>query len=84
VIAEAARQPEAADHLANGALSLEEMIECFGAVRDLTAPRGIVPLMERLAALFGADADGLSGGVQAMSSPSRPSNSSAADMTPPQ
>jgi hypothetical protein len=54
VIAEAAGQPEAAQAVSDGtALMPDETLECLLVIRDLTFPRGIGPLMERLAALIG-------------------------------
>jgi hypothetical protein len=82
IIAEAARQPEAAEAIANGALSFDEVADCLTAVRELTAPGGIVPLVKRLGRLLGEDLVGGSGRVPAMSAPPPPSNSLAQDMTP--
>jgi hypothetical protein len=83
IIAESARQPEAAEAI-DSALPLEEIIECLTVVRDLTMPGGFVPLLERLGRLFGTDLAGdLSGRVPAMSAPLVPNSLSPADTTQP-
>jgi hypothetical protein len=75
IIAEAASQPEAVDKIADGALALDELIECLVAVRDLTMPNGAVPLFERLTLLLGGNVVGLSGRAQDTSSPPVPNGS---------
>ena len=55
IIAESAGQPDAADNIAD-ALSLDDLAECLIAVRDLTMPQGVLPFMDRLEKLLGADA----------------------------
>jgi hypothetical protein len=82
IIAEAARQPEAAEAVANGALTLDEVAECLSLVRELTAPGGIGPLMARLARLLGEDFVGGIGRVPGTSAPLPPNNSLAQDMSP--
>jgi hypothetical protein len=52
VIAEAARQPEAADAVAD-ALSLDDAVECLIVVFDLTMPGGAVPFFHRIERLLG-------------------------------
>jgi hypothetical protein len=71
IIAEAADQPEAAGAIADGSLlTPDEVLDCLTAVRDLTFPRGLNPLLERLAGFVAlGPALGQSGGDQAMSAP---------------
>jgi hypothetical protein len=54
IIATAADQPEAADHIAD-ALSLEDVAECLIAIRELTMPGGANPFAGKLARLLGAE-----------------------------
>jgi hypothetical protein len=83
-IGEAAGQPEAIDAIANGtALTTEEQFECLLVIRDLTFPRGVAPLMQRLTALFGSAA-GPSGRDQDTSLPLEPNGSLPTDMSLPQ
>ena len=80
IIAEAADQPEAADAILNGGrLAPDEIVECLTVIRDLTFPRGVRPLLERIAALAGAN-DQL-GKAADMSTPQQPSNSLLQDTT---
>jgi len=53
IIAEAAGQPEAADGIAGGALTPDEVLDCLAAIRDLTAPRGLLPLFQKAMAFLG-------------------------------
>jgi hypothetical protein len=70
IIAEACDQPDAAEAIANGlVLAPDEIIECLLAIRDLTFPRGLGPLMDRLGALLGGIAPGLYGRDQDTISP---------------
>jgi hypothetical protein len=82
VIAEAADQPDAAEALANGAvLTPDEMYECISVIFDLTFPRGVVPLLQKLTVLAGhAAAPGPVGRDQDGNGPQAPRNSSPADM----
>jgi hypothetical protein len=82
VIAEAADQPEAVEALANGAvLTPDEMYECISVIFDLTFPRGVVPLLQKLTAFVGRDAVlGQGGRAQAGNGQPVPRNSSPADM----
>jgi hypothetical protein len=80
IIAEAADQPDAAEAITSGAaLTPDEILECLLAIRDLTFPRGVGPLMERLAALLGPVAVGPSGRALDTSSPPVPNGSLPAD-----
>lgn len=81
IIAEAAGQPEAAEKIANGGgLTPEEMLDCLTAIRDLTFPRGLSPLLDRLTALVGGTAAAApSGRAPAMNAPPPPSSSSPPD-----
>ena len=80
IIAAAADQPEAAETISSGAvLTPDEVLDCLTAIGEITFPRGIAPLLERLMALVaglvvshGANA----GRGAATNVPSPPSNSS--------
>jgi len=82
IIAEAARQPDAAGSIADN-LALDDIAECLLAVRDLTMPGGPVPFLERLAKLWGIGAAGLSGRVPDMTMPPVPNGSLPQDTIPP-
>jgi hypothetical protein len=83
VIAESAGQADAADSIADN-LSLEDLAECLGVVLELTAPRGIGPLLDRVGKVFGlsltSQRDGQPGRDPATSLPKRLNNSSPADI----
>jgi hypothetical protein len=81
IVAEAAGQPEAAEAIADGALSVEDVTECLVVVRDLTMPQGAAPFLARMERLFGSSL-AVPGGALDTSAPRPPSNSSAQDMTP--
>jgi hypothetical protein len=79
IVAEAAGQPEAAEAISSGsALAPDELLDCLTVIRDLTFPRGIAPLMQRLTAFIGGGA-GPSGRALDTSLPPQPSNSSLQD-----
>ena len=81
-IAEAADQPEAAEALAGGALlTPDEVVDCLTAIFELTFPRGVTPLLERLAALLGVvvSPDASIGKAAATSAPPPPNSLSQAD-----
>jgi hypothetical protein len=81
IIAEAAGQPEAVAAIAAGnALSMDEEIDCLEVIRDLTFPRGVDPLLKRLAALLAGHP---SGRVPAMSAQPLPNGSLPMDMPAP-
>jgi hypothetical protein len=83
IIAEAAGQPEAAETIVNGGgLAADELLDCLLAVRDLTFPRGVAPLLARLPALLGGG--GPSGRDQDTSAPPEPNGLLPADMSLPQ
>jgi hypothetical protein len=82
IIAEAAGQPEAAEAVAGGSLAPDELLDCLTVIRDLTFPRGISPLVERLTALLGGIAVGPSGRDLDMNVPQGPSNSLLQDTSP--
>jgi hypothetical protein len=81
IIAEAAGQPDAVGAIADGALTPDEMLDCLTVIHELTFPRGIRPLLQRLG-LAGPDASEPvpDGKDQATSTPPPPSNSSPPDM----
>jgi len=81
IIAEAAGQPDAVEALVDGSLTPDEMLDCLTAIHELTFPRGIRPLLQRLG-LVGPDdnASVPAGKDQAMSTPPPPSSSSPPDM----
>jgi hypothetical protein len=82
VIACTADQPDAAEHVAtSGALTLDEVIDCLTAIRDITFPRGVAPLLARLTMLAGELVAGLPGRDQAMSAPPAPNGSLPQGMT---
>lgn len=70
IIATAAGQPEAADKV--DAMSIEDVLECLIAIRELTLPGGADPFAEKLGRLLGADA--LLGRAADMNMPPRLSN----------
>jgi hypothetical protein len=74
IIAEAAGQPEAAENIATN-MSTEDVAECLIAVLEITAPRGLGPLLDRLANLFGTQFAGIPGKVPATNSQRPPRNS---------
>ena len=67
VVAQAAGQPEAAQAVANGALAIDELLDCLVIIRELTFPAGLGPLLQRLTVL-GVGAVGLRGEDQATNS----------------
>jgi hypothetical protein len=79
IIAAAAGQPNAADALADGALSIEDLAECLVVVRDLTIPNGAVPLLDSLTRLLGTRVAS-PGAEPVTSSPPQPNGSSLPDM----
>lgn len=80
IIAEAAGQPEAADAIAAGSLTPDEVLDCLVAIRDLTFPRGVGPLFERVGALMAlAGAAGPPGKDQATNAPPLPNSLSPPD-----
>jgi hypothetical protein len=80
IIAEAAGQPEAAEAITSGALTPDEAMECLLAIRDLTFPRGLDPLMVGLAALLsGGAVAGPSGKAPDTTSQPAPNGSLPAD-----
>jgi hypothetical protein len=81
IVAEAAGQPDAADAIADGALSVDEVAECLIIVRDLTMPQGVAPFLARIERLFGTSL-AVPGGDLDTTAPRPPSNSSASDMSP--
>jgi hypothetical protein len=80
IIAEAARQPEAADAIAD-TLAIDDAVECLIVVRDLTMPHGAAPFFDRLARLLGSDGAPL-GTAPATNSPRPPNGSLPADTIP--
>lgn len=54
IIAIAAGQPQAAANV--DAMSIEDVLECLIAIRELTLPGGADPFAEKLGRLLGADA----------------------------
>ena len=83
IIASAAGQPDAAHAIANGGgLAPDELLDCLEAIRDLTFPRGIAPLLARAMGLLGPGA-GPSGRAPVMSSPPPPNGSLPADTLSP-
>jgi len=63
-IAEAADQPEAAEAIAGGSvLTPDEVVDCLTAIFELTFPRGVTPLLERLAGLLGVVVVSLDGSI---------------------
>jgi hypothetical protein len=68
IVAEAAGQPDAADAIADGALSVDDLAACLIAIRELTMPNGAAPFFSRLAVILetaspdpsGADRDTIS------------------------
>jgi hypothetical protein len=82
VIAEAADQPNALEVLASGGvITPDEAYECISVIFDLTFPRGVVPLLQKLTALVGRDAAlGPVVGEQGGTGQSVPRNSSPPDM----
>ena len=54
IIATAAGQPQAAGNV--DAMSIEDVLECLIAIRELTLPGGADPFAEKLGRLLGADA----------------------------
>ena len=79
-IAEAARQPDAVDAIADGLLTPDEVFDCLAAIGEITFPRGVRPLLEKLgrAGLVGAPAP--AGKAPDTNTPPPPSNSSQPDM----
>jgi hypothetical protein len=73
IIAEAARQPDAADAIAD-AMPLDDCAECLNAVLDLTMPDGFAPFMEKLGRLLDSGAGLRSGRAAATNTPPPPSN----------
>lgn len=59
IIGTAADQPEAIGSIADGALTPDEIIDCLEVIHDLTFPRGLGPLLERMKALAVAAGLGL-------------------------
>lgn len=80
IIAEAAGQPNAIDAIADGLLTPDEVLDCLTAISDLTFPRGVRPLLEKLAraGLVGGPAP--VGKAPDTSTPPPPSNSLQPDM----
>jgi hypothetical protein len=75
IIAQAAGQPDAEDTIAD-ALSLDDMMECLIAIRDLTMPNGISPFMDRIARLVSGASAAPPGKAPATNMPLRPNGSS--------
>jgi hypothetical protein len=73
IIAEAARQPDAADNIAD-AMSLDDCAECMAAVIDLTMPDGFGPFMEKLGRLIDGGAGLRAGRAAATNTPPPPSS----------
>lgn len=73
IIAAAAGQPEAADSVTDK-LSLDDVMECLIAIRELTMPGGADPFVEKLARLLGADAAPLPGREADTNMPLEPSS----------
>jgi hypothetical protein len=48
IIAEAAGQPDAVAAIVDGGLTPDEMLDCLTVIHELTFPRGIRPLLQRL------------------------------------
>jgi hypothetical protein len=85
IIAEAAGQPEAAETIVNGgALTADELLDCLLVIRELTFPRGVGPLMERLTALLGGNVAGQSGRALDTNAPREPNGSLPQGMSLPQ
>ncbi len=76
IIAEAAGQPDAVAAIVDGGLTPDEMLDCLTVIHELTFPRGMRPLLQRLG-LAGPDASEpvLAGKDQATSTPPPPSSS---------
>lgn len=72
IIATAADQPEAANRIAE-ALSIDDVVDCLIAIRELTMPGGRGPFVERLARLVGAG-DVRNGRAADMNMPPGPSS----------
>jgi hypothetical protein len=83
IVAEAAGQPDAAAVVAGGALSPDEILDCLEAIYELTFPRGVSPLLERVAVLLraGGLVVGRSGRAPDTNVPPLPNGSSPPDMT---
>jgi hypothetical protein len=83
IVAEAAGQPDAAAAVAGGALSPDEILDCLEAIYELTFPRGVSPLLERVAVLLraGGLVVGRPGRAPDTSVPPLPNGSSPPDMT---
>lgn len=82
IIAEAAGQPDAADAIADGVLTPDEVLDCLTAIQQITFPGGVRPLLERLG-LFNpvTGAEPVPAGKdQVTNTPPPPSNSSPPDM----
>jgi len=81
IIAEAAGQPDAAAVIADGGLTADETLDCLTVIHELTFPRGMRPLLQRLGLIApNDDAPVPAGKDLAMSTPPQPNNSSPPDM----
>lgn len=80
IIAEGARQPNAIDAIADGIVTLDEALDCLAAIIELTFPRGVRPLLEKLARAGLVAGPLPAGKVPDTSGPPTQSNSSPPDM----
>ena len=81
IIAEAAGQPDAVEALVDGGLNSDEILDCLTVIHELTFPRGMRPLLQRLGLVVPDDnAPAPVGKDQATSTPPPPNNSSPPDM----
>lgn len=76
IIAEAARQPDAADAIADGSLTPDEVLDCLKAIQEITFPGGVRPLLERLG-LFNAGAEPVPAGKAQATNTQPPLNTSS-------
>jgi hypothetical protein len=81
IIAEAAGQPDAVATIVDGGLTPDEMLDCLTVIHELTFPRGMRPLLQRLGLVVPDDnAPAPVGKDQATNTPPPPSSSSPPDM----
>jgi hypothetical protein len=81
IIAEAANEPDAAETIPQN-LSVDDVITCLLAVRDLTMPNGPVPFFLRITQLIRGSGTDPSGRAPAMTSQPVPNGLSQADTHP--
>jgi hypothetical protein len=75
IVAQSAGQPEAAETIAD-ALSLDDLVDCLIAIRDLTMPNGVAPFMDRITRLVSGAGGAPLGKGPDMNTPPRPNGSS--------